>query len=124
MAECLESDEWVNMQEYTDINNHPDSSSSIEDNLPISIAPTIEVLSPVYKLHAEYKNGETVYYEGIFDRAHLPDVEFMRFINHIQGILKLYEMGELISLSQYKSPVSRHYPNSLLHYSHRRENSP
>jgi len=81
MMVCLETESWVDEKEITDTG----------------------FLRHLYKLEAEYEDGKIVFHHGAFDRAHIPDKEFVAFIDAIRHILNICGYGDIVNLSGFMS---------------------
>ncbi|WZL78264.1 ADP-ribosylglycohydrolase family protein [Eubacteriales bacterium mix99] len=61
----------------------------------------------VYELKAEYEGGKTVVHKGIFDRAHMPEKQFIVFIDAIHAIIRSFGFGGIVGLSGFMSALKK-----------------
>ncbi len=54
-----------------------------------------------YELEAEYENGETIIHQGPFDRVHIPEKEFIAFVETIRIIIHVFSFGGIVDLSGF-----------------------
>ncbi|MDR1840538.1 MAG: hypothetical protein LBQ86_01260, partial [Holophagales bacterium] len=83
MRDCLEAKEWDDVQ----------------------LPQNVHYADYFYELEAEYKNSRIVAHRGAFDRIHIPEKEFGRFIESIRSAMEAVGQDGILSLDYFMSAI-------------------
>lgn len=85
MADCLDAEGWQDTRIFD------------ERSLAINL----------YTLEAAYEDGNVIVHDGIFDRAHLPEKQFIRFIDAVCAVIQSFGFGVIVELSGFMCALKK-----------------